>query len=315
MEKNSKIYLAGHTGLVGSAILRRLKQEGYSQIIFKDLDKLDLRDQAKVNSFFKKEKPEYVFLAAAKVGGIIANSTRKAEFFYDNMLIALNVINAAFHFKVKKLLNLGSSCIYPRLAPQPLKEKYLLTGPLEPTNDAYALAKIAAIKMCRFYYDQYGTNFISVMPTNLYGINDNFNLETSHLIPALIRKMHEAKLSNTSVTLWGDGSPYRECLYVDDLARAVVFLMQNYSHKDIGEFINIGSGEDLNIKEIAGEVAHVVGFKGEIRWDTSKPNGMPRKLLDVSRIKKLGWKPLISLREGIEKTYEWYKSNCQYPKS
>jgi GDP-L-fucose synthase len=307
MEKNSKIYLAGHTGLVGSAIFRELRSQGYNHILCRDVGELDLRDQAKVNSFFEEQKPDFVFLAAARVGGILANSTKKAEFFYDNTCIALNIIHAAYTYGVKKLLNLGSSCIYPRLAPQPLKEEYLLTGPLEPTNDAYAIAKIAAIKMCRYYNEQYGTDFLSVMPTNLFGINDNFDPETSHLLPALIRKMHEAKLNNTQVTLWGDGSPYRECLYVDDLARAVVFLMRNLSFKDIGEFINIGTGKDLTIKQIASVVAEVVGYSGPIFWDTSKPNGMPRKLLDVSKIKELGWEPTVSLREGIHRTYEWYK--------
>jgi len=311
MQKNRKIYLAGHTGLVGSAILRELKSQGYSRIIYKDLNELDLRNQAAVNNFFQEEKPDYVFLAAAKVGGILANSNYKAEFFYDNISIALNVIHASFTYKVKKLLNLGSSCIYPRLAPQPLKEEYLLTGPLEPTNDAYAIAKIAAIKMCRYYNEQYGTNFISVMPTNLFGINDNFDLQTSHLLPALIRKMHEAEVNKATVTLWGDGSPYRECLYVDDLAHAVVYLMQNCTYKDIGEFVNIGTGEDMTIKKIANLVADVVGYNGPIHWDTSKPNGMPRKLLDVYRISTLGWKPQVSLREGIEKTYEWYIKNLK----
>ncbi|MBN1797223.1 MAG: GDP-L-fucose synthase [Spirochaetales bacterium] len=309
MDKNNKIYVAGHTGLVGSAIIRELTTRGYTNIIHKELTELDLRNQHHVNAFFSQAKPDYVFLAAARVGGILANSTKKAEFFYDNMSIALNVIHASLNYKVKKLLNLGSSCIYPRHAPQPLKEEYLLTGALEPTNDAYALAKIAAIKMCRYYNEQYGTDFISVMPTNLFGINDNFDLQTSHLIPALIRKMHEAKLNNTQVTLWGDGSPYRECLYVDDLARAVVFLMRNHTFKQIGEFINIGTGEDMSIKEIADLVAGVVGYRGIINWDTSKPNGMPRKLLDVSKIKKLGWEPHISLEQGIRKTYKWYISN------
>ncbi len=309
MKKNNKIYLAGHTGLVGSAIFRELTSQGYGNIICRDFGELDLRDQAAVNDFFKQEKPEFIFLAAARVGGIYANSIKKAEFFYDNMCIALNVIHAAYTYGVKKLLNLGSSCIYPRLAPQPLKEEYLLTGPLEPTNDAYAIAKIAAIKMCRFYNEQHGTDFISVMPTNLFGINDNFDLATSHLIPALIRKMYEAKLHNTAVTLWGDGSPYRECLYVDDLAQAVIFLMRNFSYKDIGEFINIGTGKDLQIKEIATLVAEVVGYAGPISWDTSKPNGMPRKLLDVSKINGLGWKPEVTLREGIHRTYEWYKNS------
>ncbi len=251
MEKNAKIYVAGHDGMVGSAICRKLKNEGYSNLVTKELDQLDLTNQEMTGLFFKTEKPDYVFLAAAKVGGILANSENKAGFFYDNIQIAANVIHFAFKYKTKKLLNLGSSCIYPKLAPQPLKEEYLLTGPLEDTNDAYALAKIGAIKMCKYYNEQYGTNFISVMPTNLYGENDNFSLKSSHVLPAMIRKFHEAKSSGEEVTLWGDGSPFREFLYVDDLADCVVYLMRNKNFSDIGEFVNIGTGKDIAIKELA----------------------------------------------------------------
>jgi len=359
MEKNEKIYVAGESGLVGSAIVRHLKSKGYQNLIFTPYPEYDLRDQAQVNAFFHKEKPDYVFLAAAKVGGIMANSIYPAEFIYDNIMIASNVIHASYKNKVKKLLNLGSSCIYPKMAPQPLKEEYLLTGPLEPTNEPYAIAKIAAIKLCRFYNKQYNTNFISVMPTNLYGPGDNFDLETSHVLPALIRKMHLArclenndfnairkdlkqhpfskkenysdsmsdedilKLLKTfgiirvnscnswtvSLSLWGSGSPRREFLYVDDLADAVVFLMQKYPASDIGEFVNIGTGKDIPIKELAEMVRDIVGFKGTITWDTEKPDGTPRKLLDVSRISTLGWQARIELTEGIGKAYAWYEEN------
>lgn len=309
MEKEAKIYIAGHRGMVGSAIVRSLRNKRYDNLLTRTSDELDLRKQSDVEAFFRDEKPEYVFLAAAKVGGILANSSEKAEFFYNNSLIALNVIHASYQYGVKKLLNLGSSCIYPRLAPQPLKEEYLLTGPLEPTNDAYALAKIAAIKMCRYYNDEYRTNFLSAMPTNLYGLNDNFDLNTSHVLPAMIRKFHEAKTSGHSVELWGDGSPKREFLFADDLADAVVFLMENYNANDIGELINIGTGEDLSIKELAEKIAMVIGYKGDIVWDTTKPNGTPRKLLDISKIRTLGWESSVSLIDGINRTYLWFKQN------
>jgi len=309
MNKSDKIYVAGNRGLVGSAIIRELTDKGYSVIIKRTSKELDLRNQQAVDDFFKKERPDYVFLAAARVGGILANSTYKADFIYDNIMIAANVIHASYRYGVKKLLNLGSSCIYPKFAPQPMKEEYLLTGLLEPTNEPYSIAKISAIKMCRYFNEQYGTNFISVMPANLYGPNDNFNLETSHVLPALIRKIHEAKLNGSPVTLWGDGSPKREFLYSDDLAEAVVFLMEKYSYGDIGEFINIGTGTDLTIKELAELIAAMVGYKGEFVWDTGKPNGMLKKLLDVSRINSLGWKAKTSLEKGLKKTYEWFLKN------
>jgi len=307
MERNSKIYIAGHRGLVGSALLRKLQNEGYEYLITRTSKELDLRRQAEVEAFFAHEKPEYVFLAAGTVGGIIANSTYRAEFIYDNIMIAANVINAAHKLKIKKLLNLGSSCIYPKLAPQPMREEYLLTGLLESTNEAYAVAKIAAIKLCRYYNEQYGTNFISVMPTNLYGPNDNFDLETSHVLPALIRKFHEAKASHQeSVTLWGSGKPYREFLYVDDLADACIFLMDKYDFNDIGEFVNIGTGKDVTIRELAELVKRIVGYEGDIRHDLTKPDGTPKKLLDVSRLQSLGWNAKTNLEEGIRKTYEFF---------
>jgi GDP-L-fucose synthase len=309
MNKDVKIYIAGHTGLVGSAILRALKARNFHNIVTRELEELDLRNQQAVEDFFKAEQPEFVFLAAAKVGGILANSTRKAEFFYDNIMIAVNVINAACKHKVKKLLNLGSSCIYPKLASQPLKEEYLLSDYLETTNEAYAIAKIAAIKMCKYYNDQYGTEFISVMPTNLYGPHDNFNLETSHVLPALIRKIFEAKQNNTTVTLWGDGSPMREFLFVEDLADAVIFLMENRSYKEIGDFVNIGTGKDISIKDLSLLIGSIIGYEGEFIWDTEKPNGTPKKLLDLSRLKSLGWEAKTSLKDGIKKTIEWYKKN------
>lgn len=304
MEKNSKIYVAGHTGLVGSAIVRHLKLKGYDNIITQTHTELDLTRQAEVEAFFQMERPEYVFLAAAKVGGIGANSTYPAEFFYQNMTIALNVIHESYKTGVKKLLNLGSSCIYPRLAPQPLKEEYLLTGPLEPTNEAYALAKIAAIRMCRHYNEEYGTNYLSVMPTNMYGPGDNYDLFSSHVLPAMIRKFHEAKISLKNVVLWGDGSPLREFLHVDDCALAVIMLMEKFDYKEIGELINIGSGEEFTIKELAEIVAQVVGYKGIIKWNTKQPNGTPRKLLDTTKLFSLGWKPMIGLYEGIERSYK-----------
>jgi GDP-L-fucose synthase len=378
VNKKDKIYVAGHRGLVGSAILRKLQEKKFSNLITRTSSELDLRRQADTERFFEKERPDYVFLAAAKVGGILANDTYKAEFIYDNIMIAANVIHSAYNYGVRKLLNLGSSCIYPKFAPQPMKEEYLLTGLLEPTNEPYAVAKIAAIKLCRYYGEQYGTNFISVMPTNLFGIGDNFNLETSHVLPALIRKMylgkclqdgdfesirkdlekyplkgsdvsrmkdidiieilsaygiktdhrspitrhssdHPSPITHHSspsvvVELWGSGKHYREFLFVDDVADACVFLMENYDATRVksdkpqvaDNFINIGIGEDLTIKELANMVKEIVGFEGEIVWDTSKPEGTPRKLLDVSKIKSLGWQPKISLKDGITRTYEWY---------
>jgi GDP-L-fucose synthase len=309
MDKQSKIYVAGHRGLVGSALVRRLGEGGYSNLVLRTSKELDLRRQADVEAFFAQERPEYVFLAAATVGGILANSTFKAEFIYNNIMIAANVIEASYRTGVKKLLNLGSSCIYPKFAPQPMKEEFLLTGLLEPTNEPYAVAKIAAIKLCRYYNEQYGTNFISVMPTNVYGYGDNFDLATSHVLPALIRKFHEAKLrKTTSVTIWGSGEPYREFLHVDDLADACVFLMERYGYSEIGEFINIGTGTDIRIKDLAALIKNIVGYQGDIEYDGSKPDGTPKKLLDVSRIGKLGWKANTVLDEGIRKTYEFYGS-------
>lgn len=376
MEKNAKIYVAGNTGMVGSAIVRKLESEGYHNLLFTPYPDYDLRNQAQVDDFFEKEKPDYVFLAAAKVGGILANDTYKAEFIYDNMMIEFNIIHAAYMHKVKKLLFLGSSCIYPKNCPQPIKEDYLLTGPLEPTNEPYAIAKIAGLKMCDYYRYQYGCDFISAMPTNLYGPNDNYNLETSHVLPALIRKMHLAKClenddydairedlksrpfsvekkynpnwteqdiiellsdygiiysgstkknrknsenlcksvvnkkicenlckSVVSLTLWGSGSPYREFLYVDDLADALLFLIKNYS--DYGH-LNVGTGRDITIKELAYLIKEIVGFEGKIQWDTSKPDGMKRKLLEVSRLDKTGWNYKTDLMYGIDKIYEGY---------
>nr|WP_083962671.1 GDP-L-fucose synthase [Thermodesulfovibrio thiophilus] len=376
LSPDSKILVTGGTGMVGSAIIRTLIEKGYTNIISTyhvkqpktrysapvSFFKLDLRDQSDTLNFFETHKPEYVFFSAARVGGILANNTYKAEFIYDNMAIALNVINSAYRCKITKLLNLGSSCIYPKLAPQPLKEEYLLTGPLEPTNEPYAIAKIAAIKLCRYYNEQYGTNFISVMPTNLYGPDDNYNLETAHVLPALLRKLHLAKLleeenfeaivknlqtypigfglilptnpskeeilsilnklgitfqlpsyishltSHVYITLWGSGSPYREFLHVDDAADGCVYLMENVDALDMRKicndyFVNIGTGKDLTIKELSCKIKEIVGFKGEIVWDTTKPDGTPRKLLDVSRIKSLGWEPQIGLEEGIRRVY------------
>jgi len=307
MNKNSKIYLAGHTGLVGSAIYRKLKDEGYTNIITRTHKELDLTNQQQTREFFQKEKLEYVFLAAAKVGGIKANDTYPADFAYTNIMIESNVIKASYDYGVKKLLFLGSSCIYPKLCPQPIKEDYLLTGPLEPTNEAYAIAKIAGLKMCQYFNKQYGTNFISVMPTNLYGLNDNFDLETSHALAAILRKFHEAKINNKPyVEVWGTGNPRREFLHVDDLADAVLHLMNNY---DGNEPINIGTGEDLTIKELAQLIKEVVGYEGEIRFDTTKPDGTPRKLLDVTRLHNTGWRHKIELKEGLELTYQWFKEN------
>ena len=344
MNKSSKIYIAGHRGLVGSALMRKLRDSGYTNIIVRTHKDLDLTRQSEVETFFEKERPAFVFLAAAKVGGILANSTYKAEFIYQNIMIAANVIHASYKYGVGKLLNLGSSCIYPKFAPQPMKEEHLLAGTLEPTNEPYAIAKISAIKLCRYYNEQYGTNFISAMPANLYGPNDNFDLETSHVLPAFIRKFHIAKLlrekryddiikdfnkyssnlqtptanldlnlslksvgiTSDCVTLWGSGSPYREFLYVDDLADACVFLMQRYNVDDLGELVNIGTGKDLQLKELVNLIKDLVGYNGEIKWDVSKPDGTPKKLLDVSRIDKLGWNAKIDLCKGLENVYEEY---------
>jgi GDP-L-fucose synthase len=309
MEKMSKIFVAGHRGLVGSAIIKILSMKGYQNIIVRLKEQLDLTRQLAVDEFFSKEKPEYVFLSAAKVGGVGANSTYPAEFIYENLAIELNVIHCSFKYNVKKLLNLGSSCIYPKYARQPIKEEYLLSGSLEPMNEPYAIAKIAGIKLCSSYNRQYGTDYISVMPTNLYGPNDSYDLNTSHVLPALIRKIHEARETNRDIILWGDGSPYREFLYSEDLADAVVFLMENCTSTDIGEFINIGSGIDILIKDLAFLIADIIGYNGTITWDTTKPNGTPKKLLDISRLTNLGWRSRIDLKEGILNTYHDFKSN------
>ena len=302
MEKNAKIYVAGHRGMVGSAILRKLQAEGYTNLVIRNSQELDLRNQQAVADFFAAEKPDYVFLAAAKVGGIVANNTYRADFLYENLAIQNNVIHQAYLHGVQKLLFLGSSCIYPKLAPQPLKEEYLLTGLLEPTNEPYAIAKIAGIKLCDAYRDQYGCNFISVMPTNLYGYNDNYHPENSHVLPALIRKFHEAKTSGAaSVTVWGTGSPLREFLFADDLADACYFLMQEYNEAGL---VNIGTGLDLSIKDLALLIKEVVGFTGDLVFDTSKPDGTPRKLLDVSKLHTLGWKHRIALQEGLALAYQ-----------
>lgn len=302
MNKTDRIYVAGHSGMAGSAIMRKLNTDGFSNIVRRTSSELDLRNQQDVNNFFENEKPDYVFLAAAKVGGIIANNTYRAEFLYDNLLIETNIIHAAYKNNVTKLLFLGSSCIYPKLAPQPLKEEYLLSGLLETTNEPYAISKIAGLKMCEYYREQYGCNFISVMPTNLYGPNDNYDLQTSHVLPALIRKFHTAKIKDDPVvSLWGTGSPKREFMYVDDLANASMYLMQNYNEK---QFLNIGTGEDIAISELAESIKNITGYTGEIVWDTTKPDGTPRKLLDVTRVHTLGWKHTNSLEEGIKKTYD-----------
>ncbi|AUS97810.1 GDP-fucose synthetase [Clostridium thermosuccinogenes] len=313
MEKNSRIYVAGHTGMVGSAIVRCLQQNGYENIIRRTHKELDLTNQAECEKFFEEEKPEYVFLAAAKVGGIHANDTYPADFIMENMLIECNVIRSAFKNKVKKLMFLGSACIYPKLCPQPIKEEYLLTGPLEPTNEAYALAKISGIKMCQSYNKQYGTRYISVMPANLYGINDRFDEYNSHVIPSMMIKFHKAKLENRPfVELWGTGKPLREFLYVDDMAEACLYLMQNY---ESSELINIGSGREISIRELAEIIRDVVGFQGEIVFDTTKPDGTPRRVLDNSKISATGWKPKMDIREGIKREYEYYvnmlKNNSQ----
>ena len=307
MDKNSKIYIAGHTGLVGSAITRNLQKNGYNNLVFRTLEKLDLTNQNATAEFFGKEKPEYIFLAAAKVGGIKANDDFPAEFIHQNLAIELNIIHNAYLSGAKKLLFLGSSCIYPRDCPQPIKEEYFMTGPLEKTNDAYATAKIAGIKMCQSYNRQYGTKYISLMPTNLYGPNDNFDLKSSHVLPALVRKFHEAKIENKSeATMWGTGKPKREFLHVDDLADACVFLMNTYENSEI---VNIGTGEDVEIIELANLIKDIVGFEGEIKKDLSKPDGTPRKLLDVSKLHNLGWKHKIPLKEGVKRTYNWFLEN------
>lgn len=304
MNKHDKIYIAGHRGMVGSAILRKLQQEGFSNFLMASSKELDLRNQQAVEEFFDREKPDYVVLAAAKVGGIVSNNTYRADFMYDNLMIQNNIIHSSYIHDVKKLMFLGSSCIYPRLALQPLKEEYLLTGTLEPTNEPYAIAKIAGIKMCEAYHAQHGCNFISVMPTNLYGTNDNYDLNNSHVLPALIRKVHEAKMSNApSVTLWGTGKPLREFLHADDLADACYFLMQNYNEP---EFVNIGVGEDISIKDLALLIKSIIGYDGKIQYDLSKPDGTPRKLMDVSKLTALGWKARISLPDGISRVYEEY---------
>jgi len=304
MNKNSKIYVAGHRGMVGSAIVRNLKTKGYTNIIGKSSRDLDLTRQDEVEKFFSEELPEYIFLCAAKVGGIHANNSYPAEFIYENIMIEANIINCSYKYKVKKLLFLGSSCIYPKYADQPIKEEYLLTGVLEPTNEAYAIAKIAGIELCKFYRRQYNCDFISVMPTNLYGIFDNFDLGTSHVMPALIRKFHEAMINgDNEVIMWGTGNPKREFLYVDDLADACVFLMNNYSDE---MHINVGTGQDIEINELAQIIKDVVDYKGNINNDLSKPDGTPRKLLDVSKLNQLGWRYKTGLREGIVKTYQWY---------
>jgi GDP-L-fucose synthase len=304
MEISSKIYIAGHRGMVGSAIMRNLQKSGYNNIVTRTSAELDLRNQQLVNEFFEDERPEYVFLAAAKVGGIMANNTFRADFIYENIIIEANIIHAAYATGVKKLMFLGSSCIYPKMAPQPLKEEYLLTGLLESTNEPYAIAKIAGIKMCDAYRDQYGCNFISVMPTNLYGPNDNYDLQNAHVLPSLIRKFHEAKLANApAVTIWGTGTPMREFLHADDLAEACCYLMDNYNEAGL---VNIGTGEDVTIASLAQMIKEVVGYEGAIVYDHTKPDGTPRKLMDVSKLTGLGWKYKIGLREGLERVYREY---------
>ncbi|MFM1820958.1 MAG: hypothetical protein RLZZ402_1317 [Bacteroidota bacterium] len=312
LDKQAKIYVAGHRGMVGSAIVRKLQNEGYTNLVLKTSAELDLRDQVKVADFFAAEKPDYVFLAAAKVGGIVANNTYRADFLYENLAIQNNIIHSSFVNKVKKLQFLGSSCIYPKLAPQPLKESYLLSGYLEETNEPYAIAKIAGIKMCEAYRAQYGCDFISVMPTNLYGPNDNYDLENSHVLPAMIRKFQEAKeRGDTSLTLWGSGSPMREFLHADDLAEACVYLMETYSD---AELVNIGTGIDVTIKELAETVKEIVGFTGTIDWDRTRPDGTPRKLMDVSKLHSLGWKHKIELKEGISLAYQDFLTNVSIRK-
>lgn len=312
MDLSSRIYVAGHRGLVGSALMRRLRAGGYHHIVTRTHAELDLTNQEAVREFFRAERPEYVFLAAAKVGGIYANNTYPADFVYQNLMIQTNAIHSAYEAGVKKLLFLGSSCIYPKHAPQPMKEEYLLTGPLEPTNEPYAIAKIAGIKMCAAYNRQYGTNFLSVMPTNLYGPGDNYDLQDSHVLPALIRKAHEAKEhGDLEIVIWGTGTPRREFLYSDDLADACVLLMERFSVHDIGEFVNVGIGVDVSIRDVANLVAEVVGFGGRFVFDTSKPDGTPRKLLDVSRLNLLGWSSKTGLRQGLERTYQDFRERMQ----
>lgn len=307
MEKNAKIYVAGHRGMVGSAITRKLREKGYKNLIFRSSSELDLRRQEQVEAFFKKEQPDYVFLSAAKVGGIIANNTYRAEFLYDNLMIEANVIDAAYSHGVKKLLFLGSSCIYPKYASQPMKEDDLLTGTLEPTNEPYAIAKIAGIKLCENYRRQYESDFISAMPTNLYGSGDNYDLQNSHVIPALLRKFHEAKINNQEqVVIWGTGQPLREFMHVDDLAEACHFLMEHYSDE---QFVNIGTGEEISIMNLAKLIKEITGFKGQLVFDDSKPDGTPRKLMDSSKLHQLGFKPKISLKEGLTMVYQEYFLN------
>lgn len=307
MDKNAKIYIAGHRGMVGSAILNNLKAKGYTNIVYRSSAELDLREQDQVRSFFENERPEYVFMAAAKVGGIQANDTYKADFLYENLAIQNNIIHTSYEFDIKKLLFLGSSCIYPKYAPQPIKEESLLTGLLEPTNESYAIAKIAGIKLCESYWDQYGCNFISAMPTNLYGYKDNYDLENSHVLPALIRKFHEAKMKNENqVVVWGSGTPEREFMFSEDLADACVFLMENYNEK---QFLNIGVGKDLSIKELAELIKKTTKFEGKIVFDQSKPDGTPKKLMDSNRLFKLGWRPKVSLEEGIKRAYTDFLEN------
>lgn len=309
MNKNCKIYVAGHRGLVGSAIVRNLLDKGYTNIITRTHQELNLVNQQAVNDFFELEKPEYVFLAAAKVGGIYANNTYPANFIYENIMIQSNVIKAAHDFHVKKLLFLGSTCIYPKMAPQPIKEEYLLSGYLEPTNEAYAIAKIAGLEMCKFFKRQYGDNFISCMPTNLYGPNDNFDLNNSHVMPALIRKFHEAKVNNVpQVEVWGTGKPLREFLYVDDMADACVFLMENY---DGEEHVNIGTGKEISIRQLVSLISNIVGYEGRVEFNTNKPDGTPRKLTDVSKLNSLGWMDSVNLETGIKLAYDWFKENYQ----
>ena len=311
MQKTDKIYIAGHTGMVGSAILQALAADGFTNFVYRTSKELDLRNQAAVTQFFGKEKPQYVFMAAAKVGGIVANNSYRADFLYDNLMIVSNIVHAAYKNGVTKLLFLGSSCIYPKMAPQPLKEEYLLTGGLEPTNEPYAIAKIAGIKLCETYREQYGANFISVMPTNLYGKNDNYHPENSHVLPALIRRLHEAKQQGLpQVVIWGSGMPKREFLFADDLAEACLFLMKNYNEKEI---VNIGCGEDITITELAELIKEITGFKGALVYDTTKPDGTPRKLLDVTKINNLGWHYKIKLKEGIQMAYQDFLKNHTLP--
>ena len=312
MNKNIKIYVAGHNGLVGSAIVRHLKKAGYNNLIYRTHKELDLINQKEVDNFFCRERPEWVFLAAAKVGGIMANIEHPAEFLYENLMIECNIINSAYKYGIEKLLFLGSSCIYPRECSQPMKEEYLLDGKLEPTNEGYALSKIAGIKLCEYYNKQYNTNFITLIPSNVYGIGDNFDLKNSHVIPALIRKFHEAKDRKLSIIkIWGTGKAKREFLYVDDLANACLYFMENYDAKELPPFINIGTGEDSSIKKLAELIKNIVGYKGEIAWDTSKPGGMPRKIVDTTVANKLGWQAKVSLKEGIQKIYIWFLKNVK----